>query len=97
MLEAFRGQHLRGLEFDYQLLLGRCLHRKLSRFLAFEDAVDVGGAAVPLCDHAILMRALDNEFLFGGLAHNHFGSRQNPAEGIGKSPGGVLMLGRGKH
>ena len=53
--------------------------------------------AVPLCDHAILMRALDNEFLFGGLAHNHFGSRQNPAKGIGKSPGGVLMLGRGKH
>ena len=46
MLEAFRGQHLRGLEVDYQLLLGRCLHRKLSRFLAFEDAVDVGGAPV---------------------------------------------------
>jgi hypothetical protein len=48
------GEHGRGnvdaerlgrLEIDHQLVLGRRLHRKISRFLALEDAVDVSGRA----------------------------------------------------
>ena len=34
---------LGGLEIDHQLVLGRVLHRQISRFLALEDAVDVAG------------------------------------------------------
>jgi hypothetical protein len=33
-------KRLRGLEIDRQVVLGRCLHRQVSRLLAFEDAVD---------------------------------------------------------
>jgi hypothetical protein len=36
---------LGGLEVDHQLVLGRRLHRKVSRFLAPEDAIDVSGRA----------------------------------------------------
>src|SRR5262249_49199287 len=38
-------QRLRGLEIDRQLELGRCLYGKVSRLLAFEDAIDVAGRA----------------------------------------------------
>ena len=34
-------ERLRGLEIDDQLVLGRCLHRKVGGLLAFEDAVNV--------------------------------------------------------
>src|SRR5712691_10844678 len=37
----FEAKRLRGLEVDHQLELGRCLHRKIGRLLALEDAVDV--------------------------------------------------------
>src|SRR5262249_25451717 len=36
------------LEVDGQLILGRCLHRKVGRFLALEDAIDVAGGATVL-------------------------------------------------
>ena len=43
----FNAERLRGLEVDHQLILGRCLDRKVGRFLAFEDAIYIaGGAAV---------------------------------------------------
>src|SRR5215469_8386957 len=29
------------LAIDYELVLGRCLHRKVGRLLAFEDAIDI--------------------------------------------------------
>ena len=32
-------------EIDHQFIFGRRLHRKFSRFLAFEDAIGVGGSA----------------------------------------------------
>ena len=35
-------EHLRGLQVDYQLVLGRCLHRQISRFLSPKDAVPFG-------------------------------------------------------
>jgi hypothetical protein len=38
------------LEIDHQLVLGRRLHRKVSRFLPFENAVDVAGCAPVLVD-----------------------------------------------
>jgi hypothetical protein len=36
-------ESLRGLEIYDQLVLGRCLHRKIARLLALEDPVDVSG------------------------------------------------------
>jgi hypothetical protein len=39
-------QRLRGLEIDDQLVLRRRPHRQISRLLALEDAIDVGGGAV---------------------------------------------------
>jgi hypothetical protein len=36
-------ESLRGLEIYDQFVLGRCLHRKIARLLALEDAVDVSG------------------------------------------------------
>src|SRR6516165_340999 len=36
-------ESLGGLEIDHQLVLGRVLHRQISRLLALEDAVDVAG------------------------------------------------------
>src|SRR6516225_1027042 len=38
-------KRLRGLEVDYQLVLGRRLHRQVARLLALEDAIDVAGSA----------------------------------------------------
>ena len=35
----------RGLEIDHQLVLGRCLHRKVRRLLSLEDAIDIAGRA----------------------------------------------------
>ena len=34
-----------GFEIDYQRVLVRCLHRKLGRLLALEDAIDVARGA----------------------------------------------------
>src|SRR6516165_11228674 len=39
-----------GLEVDHQLILGRCLHRKVRGFLALENAVDVASRAPELVD-----------------------------------------------
>jgi hypothetical protein len=41
----FEAQRLRGLEIDHQLILCWCLHRKVGRLLAFEDAIDVSSGA----------------------------------------------------
>jgi hypothetical protein len=38
-----KAESLGGLEVDHQLVLGRCLHRQISRLLALEDAIDVAG------------------------------------------------------
>src|SRR5262249_22177687 len=38
-----KAQRFRGLEIDSEFVLGRCLHRKVGRLLASEDAVDVRG------------------------------------------------------
>src|SRR5262245_51555468 len=43
-------QRFRGLEINYQRVLGRRLHRKVGRLLAFEDAIDVAGGAPVLVD-----------------------------------------------
>src|SRR5438128_107306 len=40
----FETERLRGLEVDHKLILSRCLHRKIGRFLALEDAIDVAGS-----------------------------------------------------
>ena len=39
-----------GFEIDCQLILGRCLHRKIGRLLAFKDAVDIVSGAPELID-----------------------------------------------
>jgi hypothetical protein len=39
------GERLGGLEVDDQDILGRCLHGKISGFLALEDAIDVASRA----------------------------------------------------
>jgi hypothetical protein len=41
----FKSERLGGLEVDHKLVLGRCLHRQVGRFLALEDAIDVSGRA----------------------------------------------------
>src|SRR5262245_64353728 len=43
-------QRLRGLEVDRELVLGRCLHRKIARLLAFKDAIDIAGRLPVLVD-----------------------------------------------
>jgi hypothetical protein len=44
----FKAERFGGLEVDHQLVFGRRLHRKVSRLLALEDAVDVAGCAPEL-------------------------------------------------
>jgi hypothetical protein len=44
-LAAPRGRAICCLEVDDQLVLGRCLHRKVAGLLAFEDAIDISGRA----------------------------------------------------
>src|SRR6266487_2641415 len=34
-------ERFRGLEIDHQLVLGRCLHRKIGRLPALEDAINI--------------------------------------------------------
>src|SRR4029077_6664083 len=43
-----QAEHLGSLEIDNQLVFGRRLHRKIGRFLALENAVDVAGRAPEL-------------------------------------------------
>ena len=43
-------KRLGSLEVEHQLVFGRCLHRKVGRLLALEDAVDVAGRAPVLVD-----------------------------------------------
>src|SRR6266705_3322759 len=43
-------ERLRGLKVDYQLVLGRCLHRQVGGLLAPEDAVDIAGRALVVVD-----------------------------------------------
>ena len=45
-------KRLGDLEVDDQLILGRRLHRQVSRLLAFEDAVDVSGGIAILVDES---------------------------------------------
>src|SRR5262245_32940015 len=40
-----QAERLGGLEVDHKLIFGRCLYRKVCRFLALEDAIDVAGRA----------------------------------------------------
>src|SRR5260370_10352932 len=46
----FEAECLGSLEVDRQLVFGWLLHRQISRLLAFEDAIDVGGRAPALVD-----------------------------------------------
>jgi hypothetical protein len=46
----FEARRLGAFEINRQLILGRCLDRKVGRFLALEDAVDVAGRAPVLVD-----------------------------------------------
>src|SRR6516164_7956703 len=48
----FETERLSGLDIDYQLVLGRHLHRQVGRFLAPEDTIDVAGSATQLIDSA---------------------------------------------
>ena len=43
-------ERLGGLEVDNQLVLGRCLHRQIGRFLALEDAIDIVGRLSVMVD-----------------------------------------------
>ena len=43
-------KRLRGLEVEYQLVLGRGLHWQIGRLLALEDSIDVAGGAAVLVD-----------------------------------------------
>src|SRR5262245_65936011 len=43
-------KRLGGLEVDRQFELGRLLHRKVGRLLAFKDAIDVASSAPELVD-----------------------------------------------
>src|SRR5262249_21744139 len=45
-----KAERLRYPQIDYELVLGRRLHRKLGRLLALEDAVDVAGGAAEVID-----------------------------------------------
>ena len=45
-----QAERLGGLEVDYQLVLGRCLHGQVGWLLALEDAVDIGRRAPVLVD-----------------------------------------------
>jgi hypothetical protein len=45
-----RPECLGGLEVDYQLVLGRCLHRQVGRLLALENAIDISCRAAELID-----------------------------------------------
>ena len=39
----FEAERLGGLEINYQLVFGRCLHGEIGRFLPPEDAIDIAG------------------------------------------------------
>ena len=45
-----QAQRLGSLEIDHQLILGRCLHRKIGRLLPLEDAVHVASSAALLIE-----------------------------------------------
>jgi hypothetical protein len=45
MQRHIEAQRLGGLEVDHQLVLGWRLHRKVGRFLALENLIDVTGCA----------------------------------------------------
>jgi len=45
-----------GFEVDHQLILGRCLHRKIGWPLALEDAIDIAGCVPKLLDQIISIR-----------------------------------------
>src|SRR5262245_273302 len=44
----FEAERLRRLKIDHQFVLGRRLYGEVTRFLTFEDAVDVAGGAAEL-------------------------------------------------
>src|SRR5262249_46912039 len=44
------------LAIDYKLLLGRCLHRKVGRLLALEDAIDVARCATVVVKYIGVIR-----------------------------------------
>src|SRR5437868_7763614 len=47
----FEAEHLRGLEIDHELKLGRLLNWKVAELLALEDAIDVLGRAPILVNY----------------------------------------------
>jgi hypothetical protein len=59
----FEAKYLGGLEVDYQLVLGRCLHRQVGRLLALEDAIDVASCLPVLID---LIRPVGDQAAGGG-------------------------------
>ena len=61
-MRHFNVERLRGLQVDYRFEPSRRLHRKVRRFLASEDAVDVVRGSAPLID---LIGAIRNESTFG--------------------------------
>src|SRR5262249_13601780 len=52
----FEAERLGGLEVDHHLELGGCLHRKVTRILTFEDAVDVRSRPPELVDYVDAVR-----------------------------------------
>ena len=43
-------QRFRGLEVEDEIILGRRLHRQVSRLCAVQDTIDIAGRAAPLLD-----------------------------------------------
>ena len=46
-----------GFEVDYQVILGRLMHRQIGGLFALEDTVDVAGRLPILCDEISPVRA----------------------------------------
>jgi hypothetical protein len=77
----FEAEGFRGLEVDYQLVLGRRLHRQVGRLLALEDAIDIAGRALVLVD---LIRPVGGEATVRRVVAERIDVRQ--AEPRGQRP-----------
>ena len=58
-------ERLGSLEIDYQLVLGRRLHRQVGGLLALENAIDIGGRATVLVNK---IRPIGDQAAVGGEA-----------------------------
>ena len=68
-----QSERLRGLEIDYEFDLCRRLHRKIARFLAPEDAIDIAGRATELIEP---IRPIGDQAAGGGLLTTNVNCRQ---------------------